>query len=139
MDGNPEPDVTPVYSADLYVPGSGDGVPVYPDRVVIIFAKTDGHISGYADYQVFDASGQREHADMIGMPYADIEGVDNYVCRVTRNGATKSCWVCPDSATGTIDSCSKIDFTDLDQVLHFDPDALRGLSLQAELSSGADK
>lgn len=286
-DDTPEPGETPDYSADLYVLGSGDGVPVYSDRVVIIFAKTDGHISGYTDYQVFDASGQREHADMIGMSYADIEGVGNYVvggwrevnggyvcltefassgqktfnfrvdqkvvasikinvvdgeraasewmdrvldsvttssmdpfqkmeavskylrskfrysttfnnryvylaryqvpywisyrwnsyispavlcefaekiggfddvhncyddyeygstdwqnthylCKVTRNGVTKSYWACPDSATGAIESYSKIDFTDLNQVLHFDPDALRGLSLQAELSSGAD-
>lgn len=268
------PDETPTVSADLYVLGSGDGIPVYTDCIAIIFAKTS-NASGYPDYQVLNASGQREPTNIVGMNYADVEdsngstggwrkvdggyicytefstaGVktfnfridgkvvaslkinvvdgeqaagawmdkvlasvttsnmdpfekmsavqsyllkkfryslwmnDKYVnlaqyqvpywisyrwnsyispevlcefakkiggfddihncyydyeygssewqdthflCKVTCNGETRAYWACPDSSTGEISGYSKIDFNNLNQVLHFNEDALYGL------------
>ncbi len=60
----------------------------------------------------------------------------HHYCKVVRNGETRYYSACPDSSTGEISSYSKIDFTNLNSVLHFNSDALKGLNKAAALSDG---
>ena len=61
------------HTAQLYVYGSGDGVPVYSGYTTIVFAKTSDALS-WVGFDVMDASGKQESVTTVSAPYADIEG-----------------------------------------------------------------